>query len=55
MNKVRYIGKESNDLDEVMTMGIEDDTPLEFINHKSNEPEMKKFRNWISGLLSPEI
>jgi len=42
VDNVRYLRKESNNLDKVMTIGIENGTLLEFINNKNNDQEMKK-------------
>ncbi len=42
-NRIRYIGKESNNIDEVNVFGIDDDTYLEYENHEA-------FLQWILTL-----
>jgi hypothetical protein len=47
-NRIRYIGKESNNLDEVSVIGIDDDSYIEYEN-------LKKFYNWVLGLKPKDV
>ena len=46
VDRIRYIGKESNNLDESMVLGLDDDSYLEYEN-------LREFHNWIL-LLKPK-
>ncbi|WP_084272643.1 hypothetical protein [Picrophilus oshimae] len=47
-NRIRYIGKESNNLDESMVIGIDEDSYLEYEN-------IKELYNWILSLKSKDV
>ena len=47
-NRIRYIGKETNNLDETQITGIEDDDYLEYDN-------LKEFYNWILSLKPKDV
>jgi len=46
--RIRYIGKESNNLDEVSVFGIDDDSYLEYENAED-------FRQWILSLKPKDV
>ncbi len=43
INQIRFIGKESNDLDEINVIGVKEDSVMEYSN-------VKEFYNWILKL-----
>jgi hypothetical protein len=45
-DKIRYIGKESNNLDETLVFGIDNGSYLEYVN-------LEEFREWVL-LLKPK-
>jgi hypothetical protein len=47
-NRIRYIGKESNNLDESLIFGIDDDPYLEYEN-------LKEFYNWVLTLKPKDV
>jgi len=47
-DKIRYIGKESNNLDESQVMGIKDDSYLEYVN-------LEEFREWLLALKPKDV
>jgi hypothetical protein len=48
VNRIRYIGKESNNLDEASVLGIDDDSYLEYEN-------IKDFKQWILSLKPKDV
>ena len=46
--RIRYIGKESNNLDEASVFGIDDDSYLEYEN-------IEDFRQWILSLKPKDV
>lgn len=48
VDKIRYIGKESNNLDETLAMGIDDDSYLEYENKE-------EFKNWVLSLKPKDV
>ena len=47
-NRIRYIGKESNNLDESLIFGIDDDPYLEYEN-------LKEFYDWVLTLKPKDV
>ena len=47
-DKIRYIGKESNNLDESQVMGIKDNSYLEYVN-------LEEFYNWVLTLKPKDV
>ena len=47
-DRIRYIGKESNNLDEVSVLGIDEDSYLEYENYE-------EFHNWILSLKPKDV
>ncbi|MEM4213484.1 MAG: hypothetical protein QXO63_04165, partial [Thermoplasmatales archaeon] len=47
-DRIRYIGKESNNLDESMIMGIDDNSYIEYEN-------LKEFYNWVLKLKPKDV
>ena len=47
-NRIRYIGKESNNLDEVSVLGIDNNSYLEYEN-------IREFYNWILTLKPKDV
>jgi len=48
VNRIRYIGKESNNLDEASVFGIDDDSYLEYEN-------IEDFKQWILSLKPKDV
>jgi hypothetical protein len=48
VDKIRYIGKESNNLDEASVLGIDDQSYLEYIN-------LDEFKQWILTLKPKDV
>ena len=48
VNRIRYIGKESNNIDETSVLGIDDDSYLEYEN-------IEDFRQWILSLKPKDV
>ncbi len=48
VDKIRFIGKESNNIDEVNVFGIDDDTYLEYDNNEA-------FLQWVLTLKPNEV
>jgi len=48
VNRIRYIGKESNNLDEASVLGIDDDSYLEYDN-------IEDFKQWILSLKPKDV
>ena len=48
VDRIRYIGKESNNLDESMVLGLDEDSYLEYEN-------IKEFYDWILTLKSKDV
>ncbi len=48
IDRTRYIGKESNNLDEINAFGIEEDSVLEYEN-------IKDFHDWILKLKPKDV
>ena len=46
--KIRYIGKESNNIDEASVLGIDDDSYLEYEN-------IEDFKQWILSLKPKDV
>ncbi|MEM4090715.1 MAG: hypothetical protein QXQ46_08255, partial [Thermoplasmatales archaeon] len=47
-DRIRYIGKESNNLEESMIMGIDDNSYIEYEN-------LKEFYNWVLKLKPKDV
>jgi hypothetical protein len=48
VNRIRYVGKESNNLDEASVLGIDDDSYLEYEN-------IEDFKQWILSLKPKDV
>jgi len=48
VNRIRYIGKESNNLEEASVLGIDDDSYLEYEN-------IENFKQWILSLKPKDV
>jgi len=48
VNRIRYIGKESNNIDEASVLGIDDDSYLEYEN-------IEDFKQWILSLKPKDV
>ena len=48
VDKIRYIGKESNNLDETLVIGINDQSYLEYVN-------LDKLKQWILTLKPKDV
>ena len=48
VDRIRYIGKETNDLDETMVTGIDKDPYLEYEN-------LREFHDWVLNLKPKEV
>ena len=47
-DRIRYIGKESNNLDESQVIGIDDDSYLEYVN-------LEEFKQWVLSLKPKDV
>jgi len=48
VDKIRYIGKESNNLDEASVLGIDDQSYLEYVN-------LDEFKQWVLTLKPKDV
>jgi len=48
VNRIRYIGKESNNLDEASVLGIDDQSYLEYVN-------LDEFKQWVLSLMPLDV
>jgi len=48
LDRIRYIGKESNNLDEASVLGIDDQSYLEYVN-------LDEFKQWVLSLKPKDV